>query len=148
MSSPDYIKPGAFVRLRDGSKAEIYSTDNGGSHPVHGRIFKLNGTPWVGICIWTANGRCVGDSYGALFDIIGPWVETSDYSKLWPILPPWIKWLARDANGELFGYLEKPNLGSTWWCTSCAVRYTWIPHDYRPEPVGDWEDSLQERPTP
>lgn len=146
MNIPDYIKPGAFVCLRDGSKAEIYSTDNGGIYPVHGRIFKLNGTAWADS--WTANSRCDGELRESPLDIIGPWVERPDYSKLWPILPPWIKWLARDADGELFGYTEKPNLGSTGWCGAYgSCNYIWIPHDYRPEPVGDWKDSLQERPT-
>lgn len=144
MSTPDYIKPGAFVRLRAGSKAEIYSTDNGGDYPVHGRIFKKDGT--ADAQVWTDKGTAFLCFHDEPFDIIGPWVERPDYSKLWPLQPPWIKWLARDADGELFGYPEKPNPGSTGWCTSCAFRYIWIPHDYRPEPVGDWKDSLQERP--
>lgn len=144
MNTTDYIKPGAFVRLRDGSKAEIYSTDNGGAYPVHGRVFNPDGTAHV--VAWMPSGweSLLGEPRPA--DIIGPWVERPDYSKLWPLLPPWIKWLARDEDGALFGYTSKPDRMTTSW-TSGGL-YFIIPYDYRPEPIGDWKDSLQERPTP
>lgn len=97
---------------------------------------------------WTNEGWAFLGDPDFPSNIVGPWAERPDYSKLWPLQPPWIKWLARDADGELFGYPEKPDPGSTGWYAPGAFRYIWIPHDYRPEPVGDWKDSLQERPTP
>lgn len=146
MSIPAYIKPGAFVRLRDGSKAEIYSVGNGGRYPVHGRVFDQDGM--VVSFAWTDDGAFLRSCPDGLKDIIGPWVAEPDYSKLWPLLPPWIKWLAQSPNRELFGYPIKPTPSPFGWCGVSSFSYIWIPHDYRPELVGDWKDSLQERPTP
>lgn len=145
MNIPDYIKPGAFCRLRDGSKVEIYSTDNGGDYPIHGRAFcQSSGKAYTET--WTNEGWALIDEPDFPRNIIGPWVEQPDYSKLWPILPPWIKWLARDASGRLFGYTSKPERSHNTWGNGGA--YLSVPPEYCPEPIGDWEDSLQERPTP
>ena len=40
---PDYITPGAIVRLRDGSKARIYATDGGSPWNVHGALWTSEG---------------------------------------------------------------------------------------------------------
>ena len=146
MSIPEHIKPGAFVRLRGGVKAEIYSTDNGGDYPVHGRIFDQDGAAHV--ATWSSEGWVCRYESGLSTGIVGPWIERPDYSKLWPLLPPWIRWLAMDADGELFGYPEKPNPRSTGWCTSWVFRHIWVPPSYHPPAVGDWRESLQERPAP
>jgi len=97
--------------------------------------------------IWTDNGSVFHHYHNEPKDIIGPWVVgRPDYSKVWPILPPWIKWLARDASGRLFGYTSKPERSHNTWGNGGVMLA--IPPEYCPAAIGDWEDSLQERPTP
>ena len=31
-------------------------------------------------------------------------------------IPEWVNWLARESNGDLYGYRNKPNKGSVSWC--------------------------------
>lgn len=143
MSSPYYIESGAFVRLRDGSKAEIYSVNNCEPFSVHGRVFTLEGTM---LQSWTSNGRSSAAVIDLPYDIVDYWVKNPDYSKLWPLLPPWINWLARDKAGGLFGYCKKPTRNGYAWGNGRG--YLPIPPEYCPPSVGDWKDSLQERPTP
>lgn len=67
--TPDYIYPGAFVQLRDGSKATIYATDGGGAYPIHGAT-QHTVIQWVsdGTYIYKNPDDCPAD-------IVGPWVE-------------------------------------------------------------------------
>lgn len=48
----DFTKP---VQTRDGRKVEIYSTDNGGVYPVHGRMYSITEDAW-GVGTWTETG--------------------------------------------------------------------------------------------
>jgi len=148
MSLPEYIFPGAFVRLRDGTKARIYAVDGVGPNFIHGaRLF--GGDCWYHLT-WSVEGRRFRGSTDQ-FDIIGPWVDKPDCSKLWPILSPWIKWVARDEGGEWFGYAEEPyRSGEVWrrgYASFIPAEYaSFIPAEYAPVFTGDWKDSLCERP--
>ena len=57
----DYTKP---VETEGGYKAEVYSTNNGGESPVHGKI-KLNDNFWI-IASW----RLSGESYYPPYSLI------------------------------------------------------------------------------
>lgn len=39
-----------------------------------------------------------------------------DLSALWPLLPPWIEWVAMDRDGAWCGFKKKPKVifGDTW----------------------------------
>lgn len=140
---PDYIKPGAFVKLRDGSKGEIYSTDNAEPYTIHGRTFSNRRS-----ATWTNNLTVWVSEEEPEQDIIGPWTDTPDCSKLWPLLPPWIKYLAQDKDGIWLGHMYKPDLKGCCW-ESSANSWMWyitIPQEYQPIFEGDWKDSLVERP--
>jgi hypothetical protein len=139
MSTPDYIKPGAFVRLRDGSKARIYAVDGTPVHPVHGAT-EIEGN-WC-VLIWTATGG-IWPTMTSPHDITGPWIDEPDASKLWPVLPPWINWLAMDKDGTWFGYPTEPDL-----CDECWIRpgVCWVPPDRAPTFTGDWKQSKIRRP--
>lgn len=56
MSEIDLSKP---VQTRDGLKAGIYSTENGGSYPVHGWLEGKEGRRWI--VSWSSDGRYFQD---------------------------------------------------------------------------------------
>ena len=140
---PEYIKPGAFVKLRDGSKARIYATDGGSSpYNVHGAIWiddHWDQREWAGYqyTMEPNHNR----------DIIGQWIDKPNCDKLWPLLPPWIKYLAMDANNEWYSYSLKPYQwqGGNWFHNSLECSVCYVPKDYAPIYSGDWKDSLVER---
>jgi len=140
---PKYIKPGAFVKLRDESKARIYAIDGPQPYHVHGAIYQDN--------YWLQRewrGQYYTIEIGHPRDIIGPWIDKPDCSALWPLLPPWIKWLAMRDTGEWRGYTDKPVMKSAYWDGSVPDSWKWyitIPKDYAPSYSGDWKDSLVER---
>ena len=140
---PEYIKPGAFVKLRDGSKARIYATDGADPWTVHGAVLKESN--WIAID-WA--GVEFKPAEKADYDIIGPWTDKLNCDKLWPLLPPWIKYLAMDANNEWYSYSLKPyaGLSSNWFHNSLECSVCYVPKDYAPIYSGDWKDSLVERP--
>ena len=146
MSLPDYIFPGAFVRLRNGAKGRIYATDGEAGYPVHGASYV--GGEWSAN-IWAGSGSFRGDPLIDGLDIVGPWVDKPDCSKLWPILPPWIKWVAMDnggaSGGAWFGYEDPPERSHNHFSTTRGICIV-IPNEYAPTFTGDWKDSLCERP--
>ena len=137
---PEYIKPNTFVKLRDGSKARIYAVDGPSPYHVHGAIYQDN--------YWLQREWC-GQYYtidiGHSRDIIGPWIDKPNCDKLWPLLPPWIKYLAQDYDGNWYASFDKPELKERYW-TACSGKFIVIPKDYAPIYSGDWKDSLVERP--
>ena len=137
---PEYVKPGAFVKLRDESKARIYATDGGPSpYNVHGAIWidnHWNQREWAD-CQYTMEPNHDRD-------IIGPWTDKPNCDKLWPLLPPWIKYLAQDYNGDWYASLDKPELKENYWL-ACPGKFIVIPKEYAPIYSGDWKDSLVER---
>ena len=143
---PDYIKPGAFVKLRDGSKARIYAVDGTGYNTVHGAATVKEDYQAMN---WNKHGNYQFGIVDSVYDIIGPWIDKPDCSNLWPLLPPWIKWLAMRDTGEWRGYTYKPVMKSAYWDGSVPDSWKWyitIPKDYAPIYSGDWKDSLVERP--
>lgn len=144
MQLPDYIKPGAFVRLRNGKKAKIYEINETGSYPIHGAIL-LSDNTWY-MREWHSEFFCESKKK-SLIDIVGPWTNMPDCSELWSQLPPWINWVAMDENGSWAGYRNKPvKSGSCYNFESGYNDYCTIPKEYSPKYSGSWENSLTERP--
>lgn len=142
---PDYTTPGAIVRLRDGGKARIYATDGAGGYPIHGAAWI--GTRWV-LREWTREGFTLPDAPHCPSSIVGPWIDEPDASKLWPQLPPWIEWLAKDRAGTWYGYECKPLLGgegSPYFHSPIGTNLV-VPSRYAPTFTGDWSLSLCRRP--
>ena len=138
---PEYIKPGSFVKLRDGSKGEIYSIDNALPYPIHGRTLSN-----MRAATWTNNLAIWASAEESEQDIVGPWLDKPDCSNLWPLLPPWIKYLAMDKDYGWFGYTLKPLLGDFHaWNVIGDEYYFKIPSEHVPIYSGDWRDSLVER---
>lgn len=138
---PEYIKPGTFVKLRDGSKGEIYSINNALPYPIHGRTLSN-----MRAATWTNNLYIWASAEESQQDIIGPWIDKPDCSALWPLLPPWIKYLAMDKVYGWFAYTLKPSLGDFHaWNVIGDEHYFKIPSEYAPIYSGDWKDSLVER---
>lgn len=140
---PDYITPGAIVRLRGNRKARIYATDGSPKYPIHGAI--LDGSGWS-IQLWTEAGHYYDSEPEHGRSIVGPWIDEPDASKLWPLLPPWIKWVAKDRNAIWFGYPDEPRLAKPEgiWVSETVC---WIAPDYAPTFTGDWTKSRIRRPT-
>ena len=139
---PEYIKPNTFVKLRDGSKAQIYVTDGVDSAPIRGAVFSCG---YWRIQQWTGNLEALrGWTECQAGDIVGPWIDTPDCTKLWPLLPPWIKYVSQDKNGFWYASLDKPKLEEKYWM-ACPGKFIVIPKGYAPIYSGDWKDSLVER---
>jgi len=139
--TPDYIVPGAFVKLRDGSKARIYATDGPAPYHVHGAI-RENGN-WLHR-EWRGSQYTPESCHHR--DIVGPWIEKPDASKLWPILPPWIEWLAMDEDGGWYGYQLEPELQKKSWGARLNTSFVYIPTLFAPAIAADWRQSLIRRP--
>lgn len=61
---------------------------------------------------------------------------------IFDILPPWINYVALDADGAWFGYHNEPFLqegADMMWCGDVPML---IPLEYIPKWEGDWKDSL------
>ena len=138
---PEYIKPNTFVKLRDGSKAQIYVTDGVDSAPIRGAVFSCG---YWRIQQWTGNLEALrGWTECQAGDIVGPWTDKPDASKLWPLLPPWIKYLAMDEDNMWNGFSHKPEIGiSAYHYTESGHNYCSIPKAYAPIYSGDWKNSL------
>lgn len=64
------IEKGKYYRTRNGLKVEIYSTNNYGLYPIHGRIFESNLNT---SCIWNKNGFVANKIIVSQFDIVADW---------------------------------------------------------------------------
>lgn len=146
-TTPSFIFPGAFVETRDKRKALIYVTDADKTRPIHGTRFcedRLYVTSWL------RSGSFSRLTDENAWDIIGPWIDKPDRSKLWPIFPPWIKWLVQNADGRWFGSSCKPindEIRDWWYFSQHDTHYSMDIHpDYYPTFIGNWRESLVERP--
>lgn len=57
----------------------------------------------------------------------------------WSNVPKEVKWIATDSDGYAFGYKEKPYIGGSYW-------YALNPKHIKQQYLGNWKDSLEERP--
>lgn len=140
------LEPGKFYRTRGGKKYQCYRTDAGGSEPVHGAYEHTDGD-WA-IVTHSKDGSFVNGRISN-FDIISEWTDKPDCSTLWPLLPPWIKWVAMDSDKRWWGYsLEPalPKISDSWQGNNTECFCTRIHPDYAPTFTDDWKDSLCERP--
>lgn len=100
------------------------------------------------------------------FNRVGEWVDwTIDAEPSWdweehdyrikqasPLIIPWdaikpeYKWVAKDSNGEVFFYKNKPILGAVDWSDKSEnIYYSEIINIQDPDNI-NWKDSLVERP--
>ena len=64
----------------------------------------------------------------------------------WESLADWINWVARDSNGEIWGYNKKPTLENLQWRPTGELCFSNL-SGVKIEPgTCDWSDSLQQRP--
>jgi hypothetical protein len=135
------IEVGKYYTTRDGRKVRIYAVDGRGSQPVHGAILREDG--WQ-TNLFNSNGGYFRDSTNPhSSDIIAPWIEKPKVN--WTTMPAWAKWVALDANGRWFYYIDKPNTRQSIWDPNSSQCNN-IPAEYYPTFTGNWEDSLVERP--
>lgn len=65
-----------------------------------------------------------------------------------PRIPEWVQWIGTDANGEVYGYVNKPIIDiDVWDVTNLFERYGsgLLDNDITIEFV-DWQESLEKRP--
>lgn len=139
MKTPDWIKPGAMCRTRDGRKVRIYAVD-GYYRPVHGAV--LEGKDTWSTCQWFGDGNLFMLEQNNL-DLIGPWVEKPivDWSKM----PAWAETVAYDPPADCWRWFDHTptELKDGWRSNGLSGR---IPPEYTPTFTGNWQDSLVERP--
>jgi len=57
-------------------------------------------------------------------------------------------WVAKDSNGRVDAYTERPTLGEFWWHASVGSHYQHLGYSPPWESDDDWKESLEERPKP
>lgn len=86
--TPDYIKKGAFVRLRNGKKAEVVTTE--GSEPDCVIILVIDeAKKWISRV--ESNGYWMDSDSPSPLDIIGPWIDPPKTRKIM-MYPALVKW--------------------------------------------------------
>lgn len=69
-------------------------------------------------------------------------METKKYIKF--DIPEWVNWLARESNGDLYGYRNKPNKGVATWCIGPVnveqINCYLVSDDPNHYPQVKWED--------
>ena len=72
----------------------------------------------------------------------GTKMETKKYIKF--DIPEWVNWLARESNGDLYGYRNKPNKGVATWCIGPVnveqINCYLVSDDPNHYPQVKWED--------
>lgn len=137
------LEKGKFYRLRNGDKLEVYSTDNPGEYPVHGRAFSDGETIFV--CMTTEGNKTTIVQTG--YDIISEWTDKPIVD--WSLYPSWAKFLAHDDDGIAWIYSHRPDLEQRWWSVNEGEEYavcSICPPEHTPKLTCDWKDSLVERP--
>lgn len=72
--------------------------------------------------------------------------DKPDLSALWPLLPPWIKWVAMSEGHIWEAYKQKPKKRHADWRDSDDWLFSFvIPVEYAPRWRGDWRKSLCKR---
>ena len=79
--------------------------------------------------------------------------DKPDLSALWPLLPPWIKWVAMNPNHEWWAFVVKPKAFvhsnaftmAEWYSGEVETNFR-ILRKYAPKWRGDWRKSLCKRP--
>jgi hypothetical protein len=138
------ITPGKFYKTRNGLRVRIYATDAGGERPIHGAYLE-EPRRWKPDS-WRKNGEwCFEGSTDLDPDIIGEW--TTELQLNWADIPPWLNYVAMDADKMVYGYDRKPAVkGEVWYYPDC-VHMALIPPPYCGPLDGiDWRDSLTVRP--
>lgn len=130
------IEKGKFYRTRGGLKVEIYSTDNPGSHPIHGRIFR-DSNPLL--MTWMLDGKPVQYLCHA-YDLISEWNDEPPKLDL-TTLPRW-RYVAMDADGTWWVYAVEPKryFQDKWSAAQPRKGYANISAKWS----GDWRESLHE----
>ena len=74
-------------------------------------------------------------------------IEKKKYIKL--DIPEWVNWLARESNGDLYGYRNKPNKGVATWCIGPVnveqINCHLVSDDPNIYPQVKWEDGAAKR---
>lgn len=120
-------------QTRDGRAVTLYCTDAPGLLPVHGRIEGKKAA-----VSWDAQGR---HSFDDLLHL-KPAPDWRDEIP-WEALKPEVRWVARDDDGEWWGFESKPEaLPGYWSCGLCAI----LEIVAMPTGPTDWREAIAERP--
>jgi hypothetical protein len=139
------IQVGKFYRTRNGLKVRIYALDGCAPYVVHG-AYQHKELGWI-FTGWTDNGMynsLLDDHPTSDLDIVSEWVDKPVFD--WSIQSPWFKYAAMDYDGQWFLFDNKPTRVLDHWTgvgSTCVAR---IPLAYVPFFLGDWKDSLIQRP--
>ena len=123
-------------KTRSGEKATVSGASE---DPTVNAFHRCVG--WIGrhAASWTSGGNCI---LGSADDLIEPWTDPVPWD--WSTTPPWINWIAMDANGCWIMYINNPDCGITSWNTDGY--YHRIPPSHAPKWSGHWIKSKTMRP--
>jgi hypothetical protein len=120
------IEVGKFYKFNDGWKAEVFAIRDG-------RVLAAYKLPHGK---WDANGFPLNETKDW-----SPWIDEPAIP--WDSVPEWLEWWAVDKDGCQFYYESKPILHSFDWAGYNSLL---IPKSLRIPYVGDWRESLRQRP--
>lgn len=125
-------------KTRDGRKA-VVAAENPNAQSSHRFVGWVETfcVSWTERGTWSAAGNEVG------IDLISPWTDPVPWD--WSTTPPWINWIAMDADGAWWMYQNEPEFRNVSWsgkgCTSHRV-----PPSHAPKWTGDFSKSKTMRP--
>jgi len=129
------------TQTKGGTPVRIYATDGGGHYPVHGAIWK-GSEGWV-LSAWAKSGSDSSDSlFGSPKDLdLTDWRDHIP----WHCLRDEIEWVARDLDGDWYGYNQRPRQRySAWWFEDLGY---WRIHGVKmPDGPSCWWEAIAQRP--
>jgi len=129
------------TQTKGGTPVRVYATDGGGHYPVHGAIWK-GSEGWV-LSAWAKNGSDSSDSlFGGPKDLdLTDWRDHIP----WHCLRDEIEWVARDMDGNWYGYNQRPRQRYSAWGVE-GMGY-WKLHGVKmPDGPVDWQEAIAQRP--
>ena len=135
------IEVGKFYKDASGQKVEVLAIRDGESHRGTVVVGLLRGMSAFGL-------RVVNDAFMSFTEKLTvaesnwtPWIDEPVIP--WDSVPEWLEWWAVDKDGCQFYYESKPILHSFDWAGYNSLL---IPKSLRIPYVGDWRESLRQRP--
>lgn len=127
-------------RTRGGRKAIVAGVNENSPEPIIGWRELKDGTL---VCrSWQINGGYYSDEKVDDCDLVSPWTEPVPWD--WSTTPPWINWIAQNANGRWSMFCNEHIYEDCVWCFDNG---SWlIPVTHAPKWSGDWKLSKTMRP--
>lgn len=138
------IEVGKFYKDGRGQKLEVLAIRDGESYRGTVVIGVMRGMSAFGL-------RVVNDAFMSFTEKLTvaescwtPWIDEPAIP--WDSVPDWCQWWAMSEQGGQMFFQERPLAGGLYWSQKTDTGVVIIPKSHRIPYVGDWRESLRQRP--